>query len=155
MNVRLLAAAALLLASCAPPPPPPKAPEKAPPEPAAEEWYPQVTADLAALNRKAGAEYRAGRRKEAGRLVVEGQALAARLLAKPHATLAAMEAADDLDLLYARLLQDEHNLGWARLVLQKSVARWTNWRPVTPESEQRRKQALAGIAAIDRAIAAQ
>jgi hypothetical protein len=63
-----------------------------------------------------------------------------------------MEAASDLDQLYAKMLLDNRNFGWARLTYQKNASRWKNWRPQTDETARRLKLAQEGIAECDRRI---
>jgi len=140
-----------LLAACAPPPPPPV--EQTKPDPVTEEWYGKTVSELAGINRAAEKLYAAGKLDDAGSLVSKGQALEQRLLAAPRPTLGAMQAASDLDDLYARILMVNHNVGWARLVYPKNIVRWTNWKPASPDTERRAKQAKAGIAECDRRLA--
>ncbi len=142
---------AVLLAACAaaPTPAPVRQP---PPDPTVEEWYGPVTAQLAAMNRQAETLLREGKIDPAATVITEGQPLSLRLLAAPHPTLAAMEAASDLDQLYAAMLLGNRNYGWARLTFQKNVSRWKNWRPRTPDTARRLKLAQDGIAECDRRI---
>lgn len=147
----LVAAAAVLLMQCGPAPPVTK-PVK--PDPTNEAWYGQTTEELRELNRKAEALFRAGNSEGAGALVTAGLPLMNRLVSVPHPTLAATEAASDLDDLYARILLKKRQYGWARLQFQKNVARWQHWRPQTEETARRRKIAVDGIALCDRHIAA-
>jgi len=147
---QILAAFALSLAACAPAPAP--AP-KAAPDPVTEEWYAPVTARLAAINRQAEARLQAGKPDEAASLITQGQALADRLLAAPRPTLPAMEAASDLDNLYAQMLLTNKNYGWARLTYQKNVSRWKHWKPETPDTARRLKLAQDALAECDRRIA--
>ena len=140
---------ALFLAACAPAPAPVPKP---PPDPTAEAWYGPVTAQLAAMNREAAALLRASKSDPAAALITQGQPLSLRLLAAPRPTLAAMEAASDLDHLYATMLLANKNYGWARLAFQKNVSRWTNWRPQTPDTARRLKAAQDGIAECDRRL---
>jgi len=76
----------------------------------------------------------------------------ARVLAAQHPTLGAMEAASDLDQLYGQMLFANHNYGWARLFFQKNTARWKLWKPQTPETLQRLKQAEDAIVQCDARI---
>ena len=138
-----------LLTACAPAPAPAPAPLP-PPDPTTEAWYGPVTAQLAAMNREAETLLRQGKSDQAATLVTNGQPLSLRLLAAPHPTLEAMEAASDLDQLYARMLLANQNYGWARLTIQKNLSRWKNWRPRTPETARRLKLAQDGIAECDR-----
>jgi hypothetical protein len=140
---------AVLLAACAPSPAPVPVPKPAP-DPAAEEWYGTATAQLAAMNREAETLLRDGKSDPAAAVITRGQPLSLRLLAAPRPTLAAMEAASDLDQLYAGMLLGNRNYGWARLAFQKNVSRWKNWRPQTPGTARRLKLAQDGIAECDR-----
>src|ERR1039457_627328 len=99
---------ALLLAACAPAPAPVPKP---PPDPTTQTWYGPVTAQLAAINRQADALLREGKRDPAAALIPQGQPLSLRLLAAPRPTLAAMEAASDLDHLYAAMRSEERRVG--------------------------------------------
>jgi hypothetical protein len=143
----LLLMLAVLLTACAPAPAP--APKVAS-DPVAEEWYGPVTAQLAAMNREAEGLLREGKSDQAAAIITKGQPLVSRLLAAPRPTLAAMEAASDLDQLYAGMLLGNRNYGWARLTFQKNVSRWKNWRPQTPETARRLRLAQDGIAECDR-----
>jgi hypothetical protein len=140
---------ALLLAGCAPAPAPVPKP---PPDPTAEAWYGPATVQLAAMNREAAALLRAGKSDPAAALITQGQPLSLRLLAAPRPTLAAMEAASDLDQLYATMLIANKNYGWARLAFQKNVSRWKYWKPQTPDTARRLQSARDGIAECDRRL---
>jgi hypothetical protein len=147
----LLPIFALLLAACAPAPAPAPAP-KPPPDPTTEGWYGEVTAQLAQMNRQAETLLRQGKNDLAAALITQGQPLSLRLLAAPHPTLAAMEAAGDLDHLYGTILLGNKNYGWARLAFQKNASRWKYWRPQTPETARRLQQAQDEIAECDRRL---
>jgi len=121
-------------------------------DPVTEEWYGQAVNDLAGINRAAEKLFAAAKVDDAGSLVSKGQEVEKRLLAAPRPTLAAMEASSDLDDLYGRILMANHNVGWARLVYQKNMVRWTNWKPESPDTERRKKQARAGLAECDRQL---
>ncbi len=142
----------VVLAGCAPAPAP-APPPKAAVDPVTEAWYGVAGTELAAVNREAEGLLREGKDDQAATAITKGQALAARLLAAPRPTLAAMEAASDLDQLYARMLLSNRNYGWARLTYQKNASRWKNWRPQTGETARRLKLAQDGIAECDRRIA--
>lgn len=148
--VRLLLFAALIVfAACTPEPAPsPAAP--ATPDPTTEPWYSETTEQLVALNREAEQLFRGGRSNEAGELVMRGQGVMKRLVSVPRPTLAATEAASDLDDLYGRMLLSNQHYGWARMFFQKNVARWKNWRPRTEESARRLKLAESRIEECDR-----
>jgi hypothetical protein len=126
--------------------------EQPKPDPVTEQWYGQTVTELVALNRDAEALMSRGKLDDAAALVTKGQPLANRLVAVPRPTLAAMEAASDLDEAYARILLANHNTGWARLTFQKNLSRWSTWKPQTEDTVQRRKQATAGIAECDRRL---
>ena len=138
-----------LLAGCAPAPAPAPVP-KAAVDPVTEEWYGPVTAQLAEMNRDAEGLMRRGKGDEAAAVITKAQVLAGRLLSAPHPTLPAMEAASDLDQIYAEMLLGNKNYGWARLAYQKNVSRWKHWRPETAESARRLKLAQDGVAECDR-----
>lgn len=124
----------------------------APHDPTTESWYGQTVDELAAKNRQAKELVKLGKSDEAAALIQSGEPLSARLLAVPKPTLAATEAASDLDEMYGQMLFSNHNYGWARLFFQKNAARWKNWRPQTPDTERRLKQANASIADCDKHI---
>ncbi len=93
---------------------------------------------------------RQGKADEAAAIITAGQPLVNRLLSAPWPTLAAMEAVSDLDQLYGRMLLENRNYGWARLLFQKNQVRWRNWKPQTPETARRLKLASEAIAECDR-----
>ena len=136
----------LLLAGCGP-----SAPAEAPRvDPVTESWYAQTTERLAEMDRAAEQLFQNGRAQEAAAIVTSGQALQGRLLAAPRPTLAAMEAIADLDHIYGQLLISNGYYGSARLLFQKNVTRWKTWKPQTPETDRRLKQANSAIAECDR-----
>jgi len=137
----------MLLAGCAPAPAPVA---KVAADPVAEDWYAPATAQLAAMDREAEGLLRAGKSDQAAAVITKGQALTNRLLAAPRPTLAAMEAASDLDQLYAGMLLGNKNYGWARLTFQKNASRWKHWRPQTDDTARRLKLAQDGLAECDR-----
>jgi hypothetical protein len=141
--------AVILLAGCTPPPAPVA---QAKPDPTTEAWYAQTVEQLAGMNRRAAKLFESGKAAEAASLVTGGEPLAARLLAPARPTLAAMEAASDLDQLYGRMLFANHRYGWARLTFQKNLIRWKTWKPQTPETLRRLKQAQTAIAECDRQL---
>jgi hypothetical protein len=121
-------------------------------DPTREAWYGQTVQQLAALNRDAE-RFLAGRESDkAAAAIVAGQRLEARLLSVSRPTLAATEAVSDLDRLYGRMLLSNRHFGWARLMFQKNLARWRNWRPATEESARRLQQAKDDIAECDRGM---
>jgi hypothetical protein len=76
--------------------------------------------------------------------------LQTRLLSAPRPTLAAMEAIADLDRVYGKMLVSNGYFGEARLLFQKNITRWKTWKPQTPETERRLKEANADIAECDK-----
>lgn len=138
-----------MLCSCTPAPPPQT---QAAPDLTAEAWYATATAQLAAINREAEAHFRAGRFDETAAAITKGQPLQARLLEATRPTLAAMEAAADLDDLYGRMLLHNGNVGYARSTFQKNVVRWKTWKPRSAETERRLKAAVAAVAECDRRL---
>lgn len=145
----LLAAAATLLIGCASAPPPVQTTNA---NASDEPWYRPAVEQLTALNRDAERAFQAGKFDEASSLILKGEPLANRLVAVPRPTLAAVEAASDLDQLYGRMLLMNRNYGWARLEFQKNRARWKTWQPQTPDTARRLKLAEDGIAECDKAI---
>ncbi|MBZ5581316.1 MAG: hypothetical protein LAQ30_03770 [Acidobacteriia bacterium] len=144
-----LASLCLLLTSCASPPP--HVPQ-ARPDPTKEPAYTQAVQQLSALNRQAEGLLKAGRSQEAAAAITEGQPLQGRLLAAPRPPLAAMQAASDLDDLYARMLLLNHHDGWARMTYQKDAARWRSWRPRNDDSARYLRRAEEGMAECDRRL---
>jgi len=138
---------ALLLSACSPPPPP-----AAHRDETKEPWYGQAVEQLAAQNREAASLLKSGKPDAAAALIQNGEPLASRLLSVPRPTLAAMQDASDLDNLYGRMLLSNRNYGWARLMFQKNLVRWKNWRPQTPDTAARLKEAQSAIAECDRGI---
>lgn len=141
----MLLIAALLLTACSQPP--------AAPRPAPDEtklpWYGKSVDELAALDRDASQAFAAGNRDQAAALIEKGEPMMNRLLAVPRPTLAATEAASDLDELYGRMLLTNRHYGWARLQFQKNLARWKHWQPQTPETARRLALAQSQIAECD------
>jgi len=121
-------------------------------DPTATADYAEAVARLTALDRKAEDALRHGQSKEAAGAINDGEPYQGFVLSAPHPTLEAMEAASDLDDIYARMLLAGHRDGWARMFYQKNVARWKTWKPQTPESQRRLRQAQAGIAECDRRL---
>jgi hypothetical protein len=139
--------AAVILTGCSTAPPTPKA---APVDATKEPWYGKAVEQLQAMN--VNAQNLLARRKadEAASIITEAEPWANRLLSVTHPTLAAMEAASELDELYGRMLLDNHNYGWARMMFQKNLARWRTWKPQTSETLQHLKSTQAEIAECDR-----
>ena len=121
-------------------------------DPTLEPGYAEAVATLSATVAEAKSLLAAGKADEAAAAVTKGQPLSARVLDPPHPTLPAMQAASDLDELYARMLLGNRNYGWARMVFQKDRSRWVHWRPQNTETERRRKSAEAGMAECDRGM---
>ena len=144
-----IAAALLFLAGCAAPPPRPEQPKV---DPTKEAGYADAVEQLAAVNREAESFLKRGRSQDAAAAITRGLPLQTRLLAAPQPTLGAMEAVSDLDDLYARVLLSSHRDGWARMLFQKNLARWKNWKSQTGDTMRRLRQAEAGIAECDRRL---
>lgn len=140
----------LVLSACAPSPPPAAPVQR---DPTTEPWYGQTVDELTSMNRQANEFFKKGKSDEAAALIEKGEPMSARLLSVSQPTLAATEAASDLDQLYGEMLLSNKNYGWARLLFQKNVARWKHWMPQTPETAGRLKQAESAIAECDRRIA--
>jgi hypothetical protein len=138
----------LLSAACTTPPPP----ERPRPDPATEAWYAATLEELQGLVRQAQSALNRKDLETAGDLVTQGQPLSERLLTAPRPTLPAMKAVSDLDQLYGELLLRKRHHGWARLLIQKDVARWKNWRPQTEETLALLKRAEDALNKIDEAL---
>jgi hypothetical protein len=115
-------------------------------------WYGKTVDQLAGMNREADRLFQSGKSDEAAALIEKGQPLVKRLLDVSHPTLAATEAASDLDDLYGRMLLSNRHYGWARLLFQKNLARWKYYQPSTPETARRLKLAVDEIEECDRHI---
>ena len=87
-----------------------------PRDPTTERWYGQTVDELSAMNRQANEFFKNGKGDEAAALIEKGEPLSSRLLSVPQPTLAATEAASDLDQLYGQMLLSNKNYGWARLL---------------------------------------
>src|SRR5690349_5517581 len=111
------AAIAVVLAGCASTPPQNRDATK-------EAWYPKATRQLADMTRQADDLFKNGKPDDAAALIEQAQPIMNQLLAVPHPTLAAAEAAGDLDDLYGRMLLSNRHYAWARLLFQKNQARW-------------------------------
>jgi len=142
MRLTIVLMAAALCWSCGSAP----APVEAPKDPTADAGYAKTVEQLAALTAQAEELFKAGRTDEASVVVQRGQALQARLLAAPRPTLAAMEAASNLDDLYGRMMIANKQYGWARDFFHKNAVRWKAWKPATEDTEKRRQEALARVA---------
>jgi len=148
--VRLLAIlAAVLLSGCTAAPPPSSSRSDA----AEPGWYGETLSQLTELNRNAERFFQDGKADPAAAAIEKGQPLVSRLLSVPRPSLAAVEAASDLDDLYGRMLLSNRHYEWAITLFEKNRARWKNWMPQTPETARRKKQAEAAIAECDRHMA--
>lgn len=143
--VSMLAAAAL--SGCGSPPPAAKAPKV---DPTTEGWDSESTQRLANLDRAAEQYFKAGHFPEVDSIITGAQSLETRLLAAPRPTLEAMEAVADLDRIYGKRLVLNGYFGEARLLFQKNVTRWKTWKPQTPETDRRLREANTDIAECDK-----
>jgi hypothetical protein len=128
-------------------------PSSAPRDAAEPSWYAGVVNQVNELNRDANGAFNKGKPDQAAALIEKAQPLVSRLLNVPHPTLAAAEAASDLDDLYGRMLLSNRHYAWAITLFEKNRARWKNWSPQTPETARRLKQAETEIAECDRHMA--
>jgi hypothetical protein len=140
--------AALVLTNCGPDtaPAPPR-------DVTTEAWYGKALAQLTGMNSDAEAFLKSGKPDDASALIERGEPIASQLLGVPRPTLAAMEAASDLDDLYGRMLLSNRHYEWAQFQFQKNRARWKYWKPQTEETARRLQQADAAIAECDRGMA--
>ena len=138
--------AVLLLNGCSSAPPP----SSGTAEPA---WYAQTVGQLTALNREAEQAFQDGKADQAAAAIEKGEPLVSRLLNVPKPSLAAVEAASDLDDLYGRMLLSNRHYAWAITLFEKNRSRWKNWTPQTPETARRLKQAETAIQECDRRMA--
>jgi hypothetical protein len=138
--------ATAILAGCSTAPPP----KALPADPTTEPWYGKAVEQLRAMNQKARNLLVQHKADEAASVITAAEGWAGRVVSVPHPTLAAMEAASDLDELYGRMLLDNRNYGWARMMFQKNLARWRTWKPQTGETLQYLQTAKADIAECDR-----
>ena len=118
-----------------------------------ETWYGQAADQVAAMSREAEALMAGGKAEQAATVISAGQPLVNRLLSVPKPTLPAMESVSDLDRLYGRMLMGNQHYGWARLLFQKNQTRWRVWKPQTPDTVRRLKQAEGDLAECDRLMA--
>lgn len=134
---------ALLLTACGPSPAPP-------PDVTKEAWYQQDVAQLASATHEADEDFAKGKPDDAAALIEKGEPLESQVLAVPRPTLAAMEAASDLDDLYGRMLLSNGHYEWAMFLFQKCSARWKYWQPQTANTARRLKLAEDEIAECNR-----
>jgi hypothetical protein len=116
-------------------------------------WYGQTVDQLTDLNREAERSFQDGKSDQAATAIEKGEPLVSRLLSVPKPSLAAVEAASDLDDLYGRMLLSNRHYAWAITLFEKNRARWKTWTPQTPETARRLKQAETQIAECDRRMA--
>ena len=135
----------LVLAGCASGPAPSRDVTK-------DAWYGQATQQLAEMTRQADDLFKSGKADDAAALIEQAQPIMNRLLAVPRTTLAAAEAASDLDDLYGRMLLSNRHYEWARLLFQKNQARWKHWQPQTEETASRLARAEGEIGECDKHI---
>jgi hypothetical protein len=145
MRLLVIAAAALLTGCASAPPPGADAAEPA--------WYGRTVDQLADLNRSAEQFFKDGKSDQAAAAIEKGEPLVSRLLSVPKPSLAAVEAASDLDDLYGRMLLSNRHYAWAITMFEKNRSRWKNWTPQTPETARRLKQAETDIEECDRHMA--
>ena len=141
--MRLAVIAALLLTGCGSAPGPP-------PDVTTETWYKQAVEQLAAFAHAADESFANGKPDDAAALIEKGEPIESQVLAVPRPTLAAMEAATDLDDIYARMLLSNQHYEWAMFLFQKCSARWKYWQPQTEETARRLKLAEDEIAECNR-----
>jgi hypothetical protein len=139
--------AALFLASCGPEPAP--AP---PPDPTTETWYTDAVSQLVTVNRQAEDALKNKKPDDASALILQGEPIESQVLAVRKPTLAAMEAASDLDDLYGRMLFSNKHYDWAEFLFQKNIARWKYWQPQTDDTARRMKDAQEKVAACDQGM---
>lgn len=135
--------AAVILMGCGPSSAPPA-------DVTTEAWYKQAVGQLASAAHAADASFAAGKADDAAALIEKGEPLESQVLAVPRPTLAAMEAATDLDDLYGRMLLSNQHYEWAMFLFQKCSARWKYWQPQTGETARRMKLAQDEIAECNR-----
>lgn len=144
--MRVAVIAALLLTGCAQTPTPA-------PDVTTQAWYKQAVAQLEANARSAAEAFANGKADDAAALIEKGEPLETQVLGVPRPTLAAMEAATDLDEIYARMLFSNQHYEWAMFLFQKCSARWKYWQPQTEETARRLKLAEDEIAECNRRMA--
>ena len=113
-------------------------------------WYKQAVAELETNAQSANESFAKGKADDAAALIVKGEPIETQVLGVPRPTLAAMEAATDLDEIYARMLFSNQHYEWAMFLYQKCSARWKYWQPQTEETARRLKKAEDEIAECNR-----
>jgi hypothetical protein len=140
--------AAILITGCSDQPP--AAPQR---DSAGDSQYNQSVQQLAASTRAAETAFQQGKPDDAAALIEKAEPISSEVLAVPKPTLAAMEAASDLDDLYGRMLLSNKHYEWALFLFQKCSARWKYWQPQTEETARRLKLAESEIAVCQRRMA--
>jgi hypothetical protein len=121
-----------------------------PPDVTTEAWYKEAVTQLEASAHAADESFAQDKADDAAALIVKAGPLESQVLAVHHPSLAAMEAATDLDDIYARMLLSNQHYEWAMFLLQKCSARWKYWQPQTEETARRLKLAEDEIAECNR-----
>src|SRR5512140_2047791 len=103
----LLVVFAVFLTGCS------SAPE-VPRDPTKEAGYGATVEQLIPLVREAEAAFANHKPDEAAKLIEKAEPLAKQVVSVPHPTLAAAQAASDLDDLYGRMLLSNRHYGYAR-----------------------------------------
>jgi hypothetical protein len=145
----LLALAAALLSGCGEPPP--SVPESAA---SSDAGYANTVRQLAETAGAAETAFQKGKPDDAAALIEKAEPLESQVLAVPRPSLAAMEAATDLDDLYGRMLLSNRHYEWALFLFQKCSARWRYWQPQTEDTVRRVKRADSEIAECQRRMTA-
>jgi outer membrane PBP1 activator LpoA protein len=140
--------AAILMTGCDSSPAP-SAPQDGTPDAA----YNRSAEQLAGLARAANEAFRNHKPDDAAALIEQGEAISEQLLSALHPTLAATEAASDLDDLYGRMLLSNKHYVWAQSMFQKNFARWKYWKPQTADTARRMKEASDGVDECERLMA--
>lgn len=104
------------------------------------------------MNRQAEDALKNRKPDDASALILKGEPVASQILAVRRPTLAAMQAASDVDDLYGRMLFSNKHYDWAEFQFQKNVARWKYWQPQTDDTARRLKDAQEKVAACDRGM---
>lgn len=139
---------AVLLVSCGPS----ETPRAQHPDPTKESWYAPGAEQLSRFNQQASALIAAGKDNDASAIITQTEGLAQRLISVPSPTYEATQAVADRTALYGQMLMKNRHYGWARMEFQKNVMRWKAWRPQTPETQQKLRDAEAQVAACDRQL---